>query len=253
VTSRVQADRLQASIAEHAGFPLKVVVAMRYGEPSISAAIRELVEWGADRMLLFPMYPQYAAATTGSSYDELFRELPNRRFVPALRVVPPYYDHPAYLDALAQRFRDGLLEAGRSPEKIVVSFHGIPQRQVDAGDPYPRHCEATVQALAKRLGWGAGDYILCYQSRFGREPWLQPYTDETLQRLGSAGVRHILAICPGFTTDCLETIDEIGEIGLSQFRAAGGDSLTLIPCLNDSPAWIAAMRQIVVQELQGWF
>jgi ferrochelatase len=225
---------------------------MRYGNPSIEAAMRELVDAGADRVLLFPLYPQYAGATTGSTCDEVFSRLSRLRVVPALRVVPPYYAHPAYVEALASSVRETMARLPRPPERVVVSFHGLPQRFVDAGDPYASQSEATARALAARVGWAEGAYRIAYQSRNGREPWLQPYTDEVLQELARDGVRDVLVICPGFVADCLETIDEIGHVGLEQFRAAGGERLHLVGGLNDRPCWIAAMTEIAREELRGW-
>ncbi len=247
--ARGLADRLGSSTE---GVEFRAEVAMRYGNPSTGSAIEALCEWGADRILLFPMYPQYAAPTTGSTYDEVFRELPRRRFVPALRVVPPYYEDPGYVGALAASVRERVASLSQPPEKIILSFHGIPQRYADLGDPYPAQCRATATALAREMGWTEDQYVMSFQSRFGREPWLQPYTDQTFARLGHEGVDRILVICPGFTTDCLETIDEMGNLGREQFTEAGGESLELVPCLNDSPRWIEAMTAIATRELQGW-
>ena len=174
------------------------------------------------------------------------------RFVPSLRVVPPYYDHPAYVEALAESVREAMTSRPRPPEKVIISFHGIPQAFVDSGDPYASHCEATARSLAARAGWKEGSYVMAYQSRAGREPWLLPNTDDTFVELARTGLRHIMVICPGFVTDCLETIDEIGYVGLQQFQAAGGETLQLVACLNDRPQWIAAMTRIVLEQLQGW-
>ena len=252
VISRSQARALEAELTRHEPERFKVALGMRYGSPSIASAVRELLAWGADRLLLFPLYPQYAGATTGSTYDEVFRQLSMLRFVPALRVVPPYYAHTAYIDALAESVREAMTPLPRPPDKIIMSFHGIPQRFVDRGDPYASHCEATARSLAARAGWENGTYLISYQSRAGREPWLLPYTDETLAGLARTGVRHVMVICPGFVADCLETVDEIGHVGLEQFRAAGGETLQLVAGLNDRPRWIAAMTEIVLEQLQGW-
>ena len=249
--TKAQAAGLQRRLSA-GGREVRVEVAMRYGNPSTGSAIQKLCDWGADRILLFPMYPQYSAATTGSTYDEVFLELPRRRFIPALRVVPPYFDNTLYIEALADSVRVKLAQTAEKPDKILLSFHGIPQRYAQLGDPYPQHCEATAKALAAAMGWSESDYLLTYQSRFGKEPWLQPYTDETLKSLGSSGVKSIVAMCPGFTTDCLETIDEIGNLGAEQFQEGGGQSLELVPCLNDHPRWIEAMAKLAENELQGW-
>ncbi len=170
----------------------------------------------------------------------------------ALRVVPPYYAHPAYIEALAESLQDSTSSLPRPPEKIIVSFHGIPRRFVESGDPYASHCGATTRSLAARAGWQQDSYVMSYQSRAGREPWLAPYTDETLAELARTGVRHVMVICPGFVADCLETIDEIGHVGLQQFRAAGGESLHLVGGLNDRPRWVLAMAEIALEQLQGW-
>jgi ferrochelatase len=252
VISRSQARALEAELNRHEPERFKVALGMRYGSPSIASAVRELLDWRADRLLLFPLYPQYAGATTASTYDEVFRQLSMLRFVPALRVVPPYHTHPAYIDALAQSVREAMTPLPRPPDKIIISFHGIPQRFVDRGDPYASHCEATARSLAAQAGWENGTYLMSYQSRAGREPWLRPYTDETLVGLARTGVRHVMVICPGFVADCLETIDEIGHVGLEQFRAAGGETLQLVEGLNDRPRWIAAMTEIALEQLQGW-
>ena len=252
VISRSQARALDAALNRHEPERFKVALGMRYGNPSIGSGVRELLGWGADRLLLFPLYPQYAGATTGSTYDEVFRQLSMLRFVPTLRVVPPYYAHTAYVEALAQSVREAMTPLPRPPDKIIISFHGIPQRYVDRGDPYAAHCEATARSLAARVGWEDGTYLISYQSRAGRQPWLRPYTDETLVGLARTGVRHVMVICPGFVADCLETIDEIGHVGLEQFRAAGGETLQLVGGLNDRPRWIAAMTEIALEQLQGW-
>ncbi len=252
VISQSQVRQLQEELRREHGDKFEVVLGMRYGQPSIPVAIEALCRKGVDGVLVFPMYPQYAAATTASTYDEVFKHLPKRRYVPALRVVRPYFDHSAYITTLAESVRASLGELAWQPEKILISFHGIPQRYADNGDPYPQHCEATVRLLAQELGWKDGDYIMSFQSRFGNEAWLQPYTDVTLAELGKQGCKRIAALCPGFTTDCLETIDEIGEIGQEQFHATGGEQLHLIPCLNDSERWIQAMKTIALQESAGW-
>jgi len=242
-------DRLNAGSDD---VEIRVELAMRYGSPSTGLAIDTLCSWGADQILLFPMYPQYSAATTASAYDEVFRELSRRRFVPALRVVPPYYDDPDYIRVLAESVREKIAALKTKPHRILISFHGVPQRYARLGDPYPSHCLATVTALAKEMGWGNDDYLMTFQSRFGKEPWLQPYTDQTLMKLGGEGVKNLLVLCPGFTADCLETIDEIGNLGREQFHSTGGGTLDLVACLNDRPHWLDAMSTIARRELAGW-
>ena len=250
--SRSQARALDAELERHEPGRFKVVLGMRYGSPSIGSAVQELHDWGADRLLLLPLYPQYAGATTGSTYDEVFKELSALRFMPALRIVPPYYTHPAYIEALAESVREAMTSRPRPPDRVIISFHGLPQLMIDGGDPYASHCEATARSLAARAGLEEGSYVLSYQSRAGRVPWLRPYTDETLAELARTGVRDVMVICPGFVADCLETIDEIGHVGLEQFRAAGGETLQLVEGLNDRPRWISALSQIALEQLQGW-
>jgi ferrochelatase len=251
VTSTAQARGLAARLADTLGTPMPVVVGMRYGEPSIRRAVDTLTRDGLDRILAFPMYPQYAGATTGSSLECLYRELAPRRMVPSVRVVPPYYGDPAYLGALCQGARSSIASAPVRPDHLVVSFHGIPKRYAVEGDPYPVHCEETAHLLVQAMAWPTGAVTQTFQSRFGREEWLQPYTDATLVRLGRSKAS-IAVICPGFTTDCLETIEEIGITGRKQFLDAGGRAFHLIPCLNDGGPWIDAMATIATRELAGW-
>lgn len=250
--TEAQARGLEERLRSAANVEIRAEVAMRYGNPSTGSAIERLIDWGADRILLFPMYPQYSAATTASTYDEVFRELERKRFVPTLRIVPPYYEDDGYVNALAKSIRWKIGSMARPPQKILVSFHGIPQRYADLGDPYPEHCFATARALARDMGWGEEDYMVTFQSRFGREPWLRPYTDETLMRLGAEGLETVLVVCPGFIADCLETIDEIGNLGREQFEGSGGGTLERVDCLNDDSRWLEAMATIARRELGGW-
>jgi len=253
VISRNQANGLQQRLQQDTGdFEVRVEVAMRYGNPSTRLAVNRLCEWGAEQVLLFPMYPQYSAATTASTYDEVFRELSRRRFVPALRVVPPYCDDPHYIAVLAQSVRERMAHMTTRPDKILLSFHGIPQRYARLGDPYPDQCMATARALATEMAWTDDDYVVTFQSRFGREPWLQPYTDKTLMTLGKQGLKNLLVLCPGFIADCLETIDEIGNLGQEQFRSTGGGTLHLVECLNDRADWLDAMAAMARREMGGW-
>ena len=251
VTTRAQAEALEASLAgEFQGPAPEVVVAMRYGNPSVETAIESLLARGYERILAFPMYPQYASATTGSSLEATFRHLATKRVVPPLRVVPPYFEDPAYIGALVD-------SAGRNfvdwmPDHIVLSFHGIPKRYAEMGDPYPRHCEATARAFMRALDWPVDRLTLSYQSLFGREEWLRPYTDETLRELAGRGFNRLAVFCPGFTADCLETIEEIGSLGRKQYQDAGGGDYRLIPCLNVDPAWVQGMKAIALRELSGW-
>ncbi|MCR4374604.1 MAG: ferrochelatase [Acidobacteria bacterium] len=248
VTSRRQAALVEERLTA-AGVDARVRVAMRYGDPSTESALGDLEAAGVDRIVALPMYPQYASATSGSSLEDLYRAAGRRRVVPALSVVPPYFDAPGYIDALAAVTRQSL--AGWTPDHLVLSFHGIPERYVREGDPYASHCQATAEALRAVMGWPSTQVTASFQSRFGREVWLQPYTDATLRRLGEARTARVAVLCPGFTADCLETIDEIGNRERHKFEAAGGGELRLVPCLNDSPAWIEAMQSMVQGVVSG--
>jgi ferrochelatase len=198
------------------------------------------------------MYPQYSATTTASATDVLFKALLQERRVPALRVVPPFYEHPAYLDAMTTVIREGLEKLPREPEHCLLSFHGIPIEYARRGDPYATHVKRTTAALVKRLGWERGRWTQTFQSLFGRDRWLRPYTEEKAKELARAGVRRLFVAMPGFTTDCLETIDEIGYEVREAFRHAGGEELYRCPCLNDHPAWLRAMETLVREEGKGW-
>lgn len=226
---------------------------MRYGTPALKTVLRELVEKdGCERILLVPLYPQYCASTSGSTYDAVFGELLKMRHIPSLRVMPPYHTTSAYLDSVAHLTNEVLLRRPRPPERVILSYHGIPQRYVAAGDPYAAHCEATTAGLKSRLNFPVERILHTYQSRFGKEPWLTPYTDETIKNLASAGVKDLLVACPGFTMDCLETIDEIGVENRHVFSGAGGERLQLVSCLNDHPVWVEALSGLIQNELKGW-
>jgi protoporphyrin/coproporphyrin ferrochelatase len=225
---------------------------MQVGNPPVAGVVKELIASGVDRLIVLPMYPQYSATTTASATDTLFRVLMQQRRVPALRVVPPYYEHPAYLDAVATVIREQLAKLSWMPDHYLLSFHGIPVKYVERGDPYPDHVRRTTELLLERLQWPAGRWTQSFQSLFGKDLWLQPYTDETLKKLAKEGVKRVFVATPGFTTDCLETLDEIGNEAREIFRHAGGEELHLSPCLNDHPAWIEAMRTILQEEGIGW-
>jgi ferrochelatase len=248
INTRAQAEGVSRAL----GPGVRVEIGMRYGNPSLGSAIGRMASEGIDRLLLFPLYPQYSAPTTASTLDETFRALAGLRAVPALRVVPPFYAHPAYVDSVAQVAREFVAGLAWRPDKVLLSFHGVPRRYVESGDPYRSHCEESARRIASALGLASGEWVLTFQSRFGREEWLRPYTDETLKALGRSGVRRLAVLCPGFISDCLETIDEIGSLGLEQFRSTGGEELALVPCLNAHPAWIAGMAHLAREELCGW-
>lgn len=243
--TRRQTERLQAAFPD-----VPVRFGMMIGNPPLADAVHDLIRQGVTRLIALPLFPQYSATTYASATDCLFKSLMRERRVPALRVVPPYYDHPAYLDAVAGIVRDHL-ERFR-PDHLVISFHGIPQKYAQRGDPYATHVVRTTQGLVRRLGLKREFWTQSYQSRFGRAKWLKPYTDDVLTALARKGVKRVAVALPGFTADCLETVDEIGHESAEVFRHAGGEDLLAIPCLNDDPRWITAMAEIIHQEGQGW-
>jgi ferrochelatase len=248
--TRAQSEKLAEAISDHE----HVVVdwAMRYGNPSIRSGIEALMAKGCNRLLVVPLYPQYSAATSATVCDEVFRVLADLRAQPTLRVTPPYYDDPDYIEALAVSINAHLSTLPFKPELIVASFHGMPKEYVDKGDPYPAQCVATTDALRQRLGLDAAKLLITFQSRFGRAEWLQPYTDQTIAQLAKDGVRRIAVVMPGFAADCLETLEEIAQENAEIFRHNGGEQFAAIPCLNDSEAGMDVIRQLVLRELQGW-
>jgi protoporphyrin/coproporphyrin ferrochelatase len=248
--TRSQAEKLTEAIADHDH--VMVDWAMRYGNPSIGSRIDALTAQGCDRLLVVPLYPQYSAATSATVCDEVFRVLAEKRAQPTLRVTPPYYDDPDYIEALAVSINAHLATLPFQPELIVASFHGMPQKYVDQGDPYQLQCVATTEALRKRLGLDASKLLLTFQSRFGNDEWLQPYTDKTIEKLAKDGVKRIAVVTPGFSADCLETLEEIAQENAEIFKHNGGEQFSAIPCLNDSDAGMDVIRQLVLRELQGW-
>ena len=248
--TRAQAAKLAEAIADRK----HVVVdwAMRYGNPSIRSRIEALTAQGCDRLLLMPLYPQYSAATSATVCDEAFRVLTRLRAQPTLRVTPPYYDEPTYIEALAVSIEAHLATLPFKPEMILASYHGMPKSYVDAGDPYPVQCAATTDALRRRLGLAADKLLMTFQSRFGNAEWLQPYTDKTVERLAKEGLKRLAVVMPGFAADCLETLEEIAGENAEIFRHNGGEAFSAIPCLNDSEPGMDVIRQLVLRELQGW-
>jgi protoporphyrin/coproporphyrin ferrochelatase len=248
--TRAQSEKLAAGISDHD----HVVVdwAMRYGNPSIRSGIDALTAQGCDRLLVVPLYPQYSAATSATVCDEVFRVLGDMRAQPTLRVTPPYFDDPDYIEALAVSINAHLESLPFQPELIVASFHGMPQKYIDQGDPYQAQCVATTDALRKRMGLDASKLMLTFQSRFGFDAWLQPYTDKTMEKLAKDGVRRVAVVTPGFSADCLETLEEIAQENAEIFKHNGGEQFAFIPCLNDSDPGMDVIRQLVLRELQGW-
>jgi ferrochelatase len=247
--TRSQAEKLAASLTDP-----RIVVdwGMRYGNPSVGSAIDALAAQGCDRILFVPLYPQYAAATSATACDAAFRHLMTMRAQPALRVSPPYYDDAVYIDALAQSMRATLSKLSFKPDVILASFHGIPREYFDKGDPYHCHCAKTARLLREKLGMDENQLRLTFQSRFGKAEWLQPYTDKTVEALAKSGVKNLAIVTPGFSADCLETLEEIAVENGDIFKANGGQNFAAIPCLNDSAEGMAVIRHIVQRELQGW-
>jgi len=224
---------------------------MRYGEPSITTVIERMLNQGVRKLLVLPLYPQYSGSTTGSTFDALGKDFARRRWVPALRFIDDYYNHPAYIEALANSIRTHR-EQHSAADLLLFSYHGVPQRYIDGGDPYYCECLETSRLVAQSLGLQQSEYRGVFQSRFGREPWSQPYTDETLKSRPAEGVKSVQVVCPGFAADCLETLEEIGIENRDYFLAAGGERYEYIPCLNSAPAHIEALGQIVEDQLAGW-
>jgi ferrochelatase len=245
--TRRQTEELQKKLPQ-----LPVRFGMQVGNPSVAVVVDEMIRQSVERLIVLPMYPQYSATTTASATDVLFQALMKQRRVPALRIVPPYYDHPGYLDALATIFREELARLPWQPEHFLLSFHGIPVKYAQRGDPYATQVKRTTAALVERMGWTRERWTQSFQSLFGRDRWLKPYTDNILVKLAKAGVKRVVVGLPGFTADCLETLDEIGNESRHVFLRAGGEQLHACRCLNDHPAWIEAMRTLVAEEGRGW-
>lgn len=259
IHSRQQASALQAGL----GDDFRVILGMTYGNPSIASAVQALERQGIDRIVVLPMFPQFSSTTTACIYDAAYRAAAGshgaflhdrKRFTPALRFVAPYFDQPAYIDAMRGHILAELNRLAAAPDHFVVSFHGIPGRYVRTGDPYRAQCERTADLLAAAMGWRDDEWVLSFQSRFGPEEWLQPYTEEVLARLPALGVKRPFVFSPGFTTDCLETLDELGNEGREQFEQGGGQggNYHLAPCMNATPEFIDALVQIVRANAGGW-
>ena len=228
-----------------------VEIGMRYGNPGIAQGLAKLKAAGCDRILVAPLFPQYSAAATASALDATYAQAMRLRRVPALRTIDAFHDDAGYIRALARNVSDYWVRNGR-PDKLVMSFHGLPRRALDRGDPYHCHCHKTARLLAAELGLDPKQYLLAFQSRFGAAEWLKPYTLDTLEALAREGVARVDVVCPGFVSDCLETLEEIGMLCKQRFLAAGGREFHAIPCLNEHPAWIAALVDLLIANLEGW-
>ncbi len=248
--SRAQAEKLSKALKGKS----QIVVdwGMRYGSPSTKSRIEALKEQGCDRILLFALYPQYAAATTATAYDKAFDALKQMRWQPAIRTVPPYHDDPAYIDALAKSLKREVGKLKWKPDVILASFHGLPKEYFDKGDPYHCHCARTTRLLREKLGWSEDFLRLTFQSRFGKAEWLQPYTDKTVEALAQDGVKNLAIVTPGFAADCVETLEEIAVENGDIFKEAGGENFAAIPCLNDSAEGMKVIQSVVERELKGW-
>jgi ferrochelatase len=248
---RHQAADLEWQLGQRIDRPVPVFTGMRYGKPSISAALGVLRRRGCRKILVLPLYPQYSATTTASAFDEVFREITTWRRVPELRTVAGYHDHPAYIGALVSSIYD-VWKDGGNPHQLLVSFHGLPTRYIEAGDPYEDRCRATAALIKARLEFDSGRIDTVFQSRFGREKWTEPYLTNVLRELGKAKLPSLDIVCPGFAADCLETLDEIGVAASKIFTKAGGGTLRYIPALGRRPDHIAALAEISIEHLGGW-
>jgi len=251
--TRKQAQAVAAQVQAKWGEDVLVDFCMRYGNPSTDSVIRRMKDEGCERIVFFPLYPQYAAATTATACDHAFRTLMKMNWQPSIRTVPAYYDDPLYIDALAQSVERAYAGLDRRPDLLVTSYHGVPERYLLEGDPYHCQCQKTSRLLRERLGWNKDEVRVTFQSRFGPEEWLKPYTVEEVARLArEEGKKNIAIMAPAFSSDCVETLEEINEEIKESFEEAGGETFTYIPCLNDHEAHIAMMMAILERELAGW-
>lgn len=248
---RRQRAGLEAALSAALGRTLPVALAMTYGQPGMAAALSELEQRGVHHVLVLPLYPQYSATTTAAALDALFAALGQRRWLPALRTINNYHDHPAYIAALADSVRQHWQQQGRA-QHLLMSFHSIPQRCLELGDPYYCHCQKTARLLADALALAPQGWSVAFQSRLGKMPWLRPYTDVVIPQLAQQGTSTLDVICPGFSSDCLETLEEVALRYAADFCAAGGTSLRYIPALNDAPGHIDALSRIAQESLRGW-
>ena len=251
VHTQRQTKLLEGYLRERIQSPYMVEYAMRYGKPSIADTLMRMKTQGCERILVVPLYPQYAASSTATAFDAVFKALAQMRSMPAVRMVKHYHDHPKYIAALAQSVREYWMLKGR-PDKLIISFHGVPRYTLDKGDPYHCECQKTGRLLTQALGLNESQYQITFQSRFGRAKWLQPYTAPTLEQLGKEGIKRVDVICPGFVSDCLETLEEIAMEGKASFLNAGGAEFHYIPSLNERSDWITALADIALENLTGW-
>ncbi len=251
--TKAQTAAIKTTMAERYGDDVMVDYCMRYGNPSTKSKVREMVDAGCTKILFFPLYPHYAGATSATANDQFFRCLMEEKWQPVARVVEPYFEEPTYIEALAQSIETAYENAETKPEKLICSYHGVPERYLREGDPYHCQCQKTTRLLKERLGWDNTQIVTTFQSRFGPEEWLKPYTVKEVARLAEEeGVKNIAVCAPAFSADCIETLEEINEEIKESFEEAGGEHFTYIPCLNDDAAHIAALSGIIEKNLRGW-
>ena len=242
------AEQLKSELGED----VMVDFCMRYGNPSTKSKVREMVAAGCERILFFPLYPQYAGATSATANDQFFRALMEEKWQPAVRTTPAYFDQPKYIDALAQSIETAYAALENRPDILVASYHGMPERYLKEGDPYHCQCQKTTRLLKERLGWDDTEIVTTFQSQFGPEEWLRPYTVDHVADLARQGKKRIAVVAPAFSADCIETLEEINEEIKESFEHAGGEEFTYIPCLNDAPAHVDALCAIIKDNLKGW-
>ena len=247
-----QTAKIKDAMAKRYGDNVIVDFCMRYGNPSTQSKVRKLAEQGCQKILFFPLYPQYAGATTATANDQFFRALLSEKWQPTVRTVPAYFDHPKYIEALAQSVERAYATMETRPDILVASYHGVPRRYLMEGDPYHCQCQKTTRLLRERLGWDKSEIVTTFQSRFGPEEWLKPYTVEEVARLAETGKKKIAVIAPAFSADCIETLEEINEEIRESFEEAGGEEFTYIPCLNDDDAHVEALSTVIDENLSGW-
>ncbi len=250
--TKAQTAKIKDEMKKRYGDDVVVDFCMRYGNPSTKSKVRALVEQGCRKILFFPLYPQYAGATTATANDQFFRALIDEKWVPEVRTVPPYFARPSYIEALAQSIERAYAAAEKKPDILVCSYHGVPKRYLLEGDPYHCQCQKTTRLLKERLGWADTDIVTTFQSRFGPEEWLKPYTVEEVARLAEDGKKSIAVCAPAFSADCIETLEEINEEIKESFEEAGGEDFLYIPCLNDDDAHIEALSEAIDESLRGW-
>jgi len=250
--TKAQTNAIRAQVEEAYGGEVLVDFCMRYGNPSTKSKVREMVEAGCTKILFFPLYPHYAGATSATAADKFFAALMEEKRQPVSRIVEPYYEDTAYIEALAQSIERAYSAAETKPDLLVCSYHGLPKRYLMEGDPYHCQCVKTTRLLKERLGWDDTQITSTFQSKFGPEEWLQPYTVKEVARLAETGIKNIAVCAPAFSADCIETLEEINEEIKESFEHAGGENFTYIPCLNDDPAHIEALTDIIKCNLKGW-